>query len=226
VGDPIRPAVAGLLLTGGASSRMGRDKARIGHPSGVTWAERAGALLAAVAAPVLELGPGVSGLPAVADDEPGEGPLAAVACGWSRLQRLGPPLATMVVACDLPLLTPELLALLAGWPSPTSVVPLLGGRPQWCCARYSPACLQRAAELVAAGRRDLRALGEAAGAVTWLGPGELGAQAAGLVDADTPGQLAALGLQAPGGAPSAGAGAGALSRGVSSCGTGFGTVPA
>jgi molybdopterin-guanine dinucleotide biosynthesis protein A len=200
-----RSAVAGLLLTGGSSSRMGRNKATITHRSGATWAERAGALLAGVAAPVLEVGPGLSGLLAVADDEEGGGPLSAVVAGWRRLRKLGSELPAMVVACDLPLLSPELLALLAGWPSTSCIVPMLEERPQWCCARYSRECLERASELVASGRRDLRALGEAAGAITGLGPGELGDLAAGLVDADTPDELVALGIDIHSGAESSGA---------------------
>ena len=55
--------VAGLLLTGGASRRMGSDKALL-EVEGRRMVDRAAAALAAVAAPVVEVGPGWSSLPA------------------------------------------------------------------------------------------------------------------------------------------------------------------
>ncbi len=238
-----RGGLAGMLLTGGRSSRMGRDKAtmpwvppaptsstpRVPQPAAspskpppagaavgpgepTTWSARAAALLAAVAAPVIEVGPGSSGLLAVRDEHPGEGPLLAVVTGWRQLRRIGSELPALVLGCDLPLLSAGALRRLAAWPGDGSAVPVLEGRPQWCCARYSNACLQRAAELAAEGRRDLRALGEAAegdgGGIAWLGPDELGAELATLADADSPEDLAALGLELAGTAPAAGAGSG------------------
>src|SRR5438132_14472 len=79
---------AGLLLTGGASRRMGTDKALI-EVDGQRLAERAAAVLAAVADPVVEVGPGWSPLPAVREDPPGSGPLAAVSTGAAALRRRG-----------------------------------------------------------------------------------------------------------------------------------------
>lgn len=58
---------AGLLLTGGASRRMGADKALL-EIGGRRLADRGASVLAAVCHPVLEVGPGVSGLPAVRED--------------------------------------------------------------------------------------------------------------------------------------------------------------
>src|SRR5437588_11690359 len=50
--------VAGVILTGGRSRRMGRPKATVLGPDGVTWAVRGARVLAAVAEPVVEVGPG------------------------------------------------------------------------------------------------------------------------------------------------------------------------
>jgi hypothetical protein len=50
-------AVGGLLLTGGASRRMGSDKALL-KVDGRRLVDRAAAVLGAVAAPVIEVGPG------------------------------------------------------------------------------------------------------------------------------------------------------------------------
>ena len=74
---PHRPGtIGGLLLTGGASRRMGTDKALI-EVDGQRLVDRAAAVLGAVADPVIEVGPGWSELPAVREDPPGSGPLAA-----------------------------------------------------------------------------------------------------------------------------------------------------
>nr|MDQ2729906.1 NTP transferase domain-containing protein [Actinomycetota bacterium] len=70
--------VAGIVLTGGASRRMGRSKAML--PIGTTTlAARTAGLVEVVAQPVVEVGLGHSGLPAVADTIAAAGPLAAMA---------------------------------------------------------------------------------------------------------------------------------------------------
>jgi molybdopterin-guanine dinucleotide biosynthesis protein A len=186
---------AGLLLTGGASRRLGQDKGALVLGGGTeSLARRTGRLLAEVAQPVLEVGPGLSGLPALVEDPPGRGPLVALAAGACRLQALGWTGAAVVVATDLPLLTRGFLAWLAGHPSSRSVVPVLAGVPQTLCARYAPGDLQRAVELAAAGRRALHDLLDGSDAVL-AGP-EVWGPAAGdpdaLFDVDTPADLARL----------------------------------
>src|SRR5579872_5975186 len=98
---------AGVLLTGGASTRMGRDKASI-TVGGDTLAGRTGRLLRRVADPCVEVGPGVSGLPAVREDPPGAGPLVAVSAGWDALGD-GAFSGALVVAADLPFVSERLL---------------------------------------------------------------------------------------------------------------------
>jgi len=176
---------AGLLLTGGASTRMGRDKATIAI-GGSTLAARTAAVLAAVAAPCIEVGPGVSGLPAVQEEPPGAGPLAALAAGAAALPTATP---SLVVACDLPALSEALLRWLAGHPGPGSVVPVWEGRPQTLCARWSVPSLARAIALVAAGARSVRALLDASDAELVTVPPSL---APALADVDTPEQLARI----------------------------------
>src|SRR5512135_3454415 len=75
---------AGLLLTGGASKRMRRDKATIDF-GGVPLAVRVARALAQVAYPVLAVGiEAGTGLPTV--DDPREGPLVAFVRGAAELR--------------------------------------------------------------------------------------------------------------------------------------------
>jgi molybdopterin-guanine dinucleotide biosynthesis protein A len=181
--------VAGLLLTGGASRRMGCDKARL-VVGGRTLAERAAAALAAVCHPVLEVGPGYSGLPAVREDPPGSGPLAAVGAGWAALSAAGHGGPVVVLAVDMPFANPALLRLLARRPGPATAVPRHQGRPQPLCARFGAAALEQVAGLLASGERSMRALLEIA-EVGWVEAEEwepVGGRDA-LVDLDEPADL-------------------------------------
>jgi molybdopterin-guanine dinucleotide biosynthesis protein A len=184
---------AGLLLTGGASRRLGQDKAAL-VLAGTTesLAGRTARLLASVAQPAVEVGPGYSGLPSVLEDPPGSGPLVAMAAGSARLRALGWRGSVIVVATDLPLLSPGFLAWLAEHPSPRSVIPVVDGIPQPLCARYAAADLDLAVELAATGRRALRDLLARVDALL-AGP-SLWEAAAGnadvLGDIDTPADLA------------------------------------
>jgi molybdenum cofactor guanylyltransferase len=182
--------VAGLLLTGGASRRMGRDKASL-EIEGEPLAVRVGRLLrAAVPGPVLEVGPGRSGLPVVVEDRP-EGPLVGLVVGHRVLEHDGHVGPVLVAAVDLPHVDVALLRFLAEHPAPGSVVPSSRGRLQPLCARWSPEALARATELVLSGRRALQDL-VAATDVTIVADEEWAAVAApdALDDVDTPDQLA------------------------------------
>ncbi|MGH8972667.1 MAG: molybdenum cofactor guanylyltransferase [Acidimicrobiia bacterium] len=189
---PAGPAVAGLLLTGGASRRMGTDKALV-EIDGRRLAERAASVLASVCDPVLEVGPGVSGLGAVQEDPPGQGPLAALGAGAAELARRGYAGPVVVLAVDMPLVGTALVSLLAGRPGPATAVPVADGQPQPLCARYGPEALAEVPVLLAAGERSLRAL-LAAVEVSWVQPAEWepasGPDA--FRDLDTPEDVAAL----------------------------------
>ena len=185
---------AGLLLTGGASRRMGRDKALI-EVGGVSLAERAAAVLGSVCDPVVEVGPGYTGLPAVREDPPGAGPLAALEAGWAELRRRGHAGPVLVLAVDMPSVTAGLLRYLAERPGTATAVPWVGGHPQPMCARYAPGTLDLVAGAVAEGRRSLRELLMDT-EVDWIGPDEWGTVTGeeGFADADTPEDADRLGL--------------------------------
>jgi molybdopterin-guanine dinucleotide biosynthesis protein A len=185
--------VAGLLLTGGSSRRMGRDKAAILlEGTGESLAERTARLLAAVAEPALEVGPGCTRLAGVTEEKPASGPLYALAAGNGALNNLGWRGHVLVVATDLPLLSGRFLAWLAARPGPRSVVPEVGGRPQPLCARYSPGDLVAATTLVSRGARSMNDLLRVIDVDTvtekdWVEGGD-GADV--LFDVDTPEDLA------------------------------------
>ena len=148
---------AGVLLTGGRSRRMGTAKAAL-RRGGDSMAQRTAVLLAGATNPTVEVGPGYTRLHPIVEDEPGAGPLAAVAAGTIGLRRLGWFGAAIVVATDLPLLSSRLLTWLAGYPSDRAIVPVYAGRPQPLCARYPGRDLDRAVALVRDGKRSMRDL--------------------------------------------------------------------
>jgi molybdopterin-guanine dinucleotide biosynthesis protein A len=198
--------VAGLLLTGGSSRRMGHDKATLvidGEPS----ARRLGALLAGVVEPALEVGPQCSGLAAIVEERPGEGPLAALAAGWSALARAGHDGSVVVLACDLPLVTSAFIRWLAQYPGGRSIVPLVEGRLQPLCARWSALDLRRSVEQARRGARSFRQLLDEMAPVT-VGPRDWEGVAlpSVLADADTPDDLERLGLSWRPGGPAGEAG--------------------
>jgi molybdopterin-guanine dinucleotide biosynthesis protein A len=118
--------LSGLVLAGGASTRMGEDKALLvfeGRPLIQRVAER----LAGAADPVLVATGrpgrlGSIGLPEVADAAPGRGPLGGLVAGLSA----SPHQLTAVVAVDMPYASPELLAFLASLHEDEDAVAPLG----------------------------------------------------------------------------------------------------
>lgn len=185
--------VAGLLLTGGASRRLGRDKASVVHGE-LTLAEHAAAVLAQVCDPCVEVGPGRSGLWSMQEVPPGSGPLAAVVAGGHALRiEHGHHGAVIAFACDMPKVTPDLLRLVADAPGDDTVVPEAGDRLQPLCARYSPRALAAAQDLVDAGERSMHALLDRApfrrlAEADWAGT----APADAFADVDTPADMARL----------------------------------
>ncbi len=182
-------AVAGVLLTGGTSHRMGADKAtlRIGEES---FATRAARVLASATRPTVEVGPGVSGLRAVEEDPRGAGPLAALLAGVDALQWEGP---VVLLACDLPFVDVDTVREIAFRPGVSTVVPRVGGREQFACSRWSARAIACARDAYAAGGRAL--------AVVLHAPDielvDLDERADALTDVDTPDDLARVGLRAP-----------------------------
>ncbi len=196
----------GLLLTGGASRRLGVPKAEV-PIDGATLSRRAAAVLAAVCDPAIEVGPGVSGLRSVREEPPGSGPLAALVAGAGAVGP-GSSRGVVLLACDLPFVGAALLGLVAGHPSERTVVPRdRDGRLQYTCARYAPGAIETARRLLAAGRSSLRALVEQV-TIEVLEPEAWAGVAAAdaFDDLDTPADFARHGIPLPGSDPGSGRG--------------------
>jgi molybdopterin-guanine dinucleotide biosynthesis protein A len=188
--------VGGLLLTGGASRRLGVPKASL-ERDGERLADRGARVLRAVCTPVLEVGPSWTSLPAVLEQPPGAGPLAAVAAGGARIRREGHVGAVVVLAVDLPFVDERLVTWLADGVG--TLVPVVDGQPQPLCARYAPEALGEATRLVAAGERSMRALLAATRAVAYADESVWGAvaEARTFADIDTATDASDAGLVLP-----------------------------
>jgi molybdopterin-guanine dinucleotide biosynthesis protein A len=178
--------VHGLVFAGGASERMGQDKAML---------DVGGRPLIAV---VLDALSGLDTVTVVggdeatfssfqvgwcADETPGQGPLGALLSGWHAIG------ADVVVAaaCDLPSVNSETVSELVRQRATTDAdlcVPLIGGQKQWHLAAWATSALPSLERAYSNGERSLRhaALGLKTIAVVL-------ADAAVFSDVDTPDDL-------------------------------------
>ena len=156
--------VAGIVLTGGRSRRMGRDKCAI-VLDGRTLLQRVVDALDGAVDELLVVGsPGrpplevrsTRPLRALADPEPHGGPLVGIATGLAATTAP----VTLIVACDLPYLAPPLLRLLAARAGAGAqlVVPLRGGEPQLLCAAWRREALDTVRDHLEAGDRAVAAV--------------------------------------------------------------------
>jgi molybdopterin-guanine dinucleotide biosynthesis protein A len=152
--------IDGFILAGGASRRMGTDKARL-RLGEWTFVERIRQALSAIAARISLVG----GRPAA---NVWEGPVVPdIYTDWGALGGLHAALAhaqqpwVAIVACDLPFVTAELFTYLAACRDQfAAVVPAQAdGRWQPLCALYArQPCLVEVEKLIASGERRPRAL--------------------------------------------------------------------
>ena len=149
--------MVGVVLCGGASRRMGQDKALVPW-AGVPMARRvADTLAAAGCRPVVAVGGNGArlaavGLDVVADRWPGEGPLGAVLTALEYAA--GRPV--VVVACDMPVLGARTVAAVAAGLAPGVDVAVAGAaRREPLLAAWAPSASPR---LTAAFESGVRAL--------------------------------------------------------------------
>jgi molybdenum cofactor guanylyltransferase len=166
------PRVDAIVLAGGASSRMGSDKALI-ELDGVPLLTRVVKAACGVAHVKRVLIVGRTSLPALgtappgrmrqpaaeiecrADEMPGLGPLGGVASGLECVRSE----YALVLACDTPWLQERLLdALIERAPGNDAVVPYWDKKPQVLCAVYARSLLPLMRKLLDEGGRSLQSL--------------------------------------------------------------------
>jgi molybdenum cofactor guanylyltransferase len=156
---------AGAVLTGGASSRLGTDKALLtidptldDRPLAVVAAQ---ALIGAGADPVWCVGGDQAALAALGldphpDDHPGEGPLGAILTALRR----APDRVVVVLSCDLPTIdaatVAALVAALDADPAADLAAPVLDGHLQAVTAAYRPSARPALARAYGTGERSVR----------------------------------------------------------------------
>lgn len=147
------PVLHGLVLAGGRSSRMGRDKAALVHPDGRTLARRCHDLLAdAGCAQVMlslrhdqPLPPGFADLAQVGVVRDPAGLSCGPLAGMLAAMRLRPAADWLVLACDLPRLDLTTLAHLIASRMPDEAFLAyrseFDGLPEPLCAIYAAGAL-------------------------------------------------------------------------------------
>ncbi len=160
---------AGIVLAGGASSRMGRPKAELDWHGSTLLRRVVGLVARGADGPVLVVRAAGQPLPALPDDvivlddpEPGRGPLQGIAVGLARLTTVAS--TAFVCSTDLPFLHPAYVrAVLALRTADVDIVlPMLGGFRQPLAAAYATSLATTAAGLVAQGAGGPRPLLERA----------------------------------------------------------------
>ena len=158
------PVLYGLVLAGGDSQRMGRDKAQLRYHGDEPQVRHAFDLLRAVAEVVhvsvrkaqadAEL---YAPFPLIIDDGTLRGPAVGLLAAWAR----SPEVAWLVLATDLPFVNAALIAdLLAGRDASRLATAFRhrDGTPEPLCTIWEPAARAPLLERVGSGDRSLRRL--------------------------------------------------------------------
>lgn len=164
-------SLAGVVLVGGESRRMGRDKATLPGPGGVgTLAEYVVSVVAQRCEPVFVVAATGQPVPPVdarvlRDEIQGMGPLPATGRGLRAAAEAGARYA-FVCAVDMPLLTADLIDDLVHLATETDaeVVMPWDGRSHYLASLYRTDLADRIDALVAAGERKMSALIDASDA--------------------------------------------------------------
>ncbi len=158
---PVTRPVAGFVLAGGQSRRMGRNKALL-EIAGETLLVRTARLVFDVTGSTIVIGdPDLyihCGFPVIGDRISGMGPLGGLLTALENTTAEW----NLVVACDMPGLTAnalrELLAAAENAGSRRCVVPVTNDLPQPLCALYHRDCLPVVGRAVAAGHLRMQDL--------------------------------------------------------------------
>jgi molybdopterin-guanine dinucleotide biosynthesis protein A len=150
--------LSAIILAGGESRRMGRDKAAL-TLEGESLLARTVRKVGELADDVMVIGnrpeESVAGAPVIADDVARAGPMGGLLTGLRRVRHA----QAIVVACDHPFLDARVLRYLAelapGW---EAVVPRAGNRAQPTQAVYARTLVDRVERRLECGERRLERL--------------------------------------------------------------------
>ncbi|WP_136244459.1 molybdenum cofactor guanylyltransferase [Mycobacterium intracellulare] len=164
-------SLAGIVLAGGESRRMGRDKATLPGPGGAaTLLEHVVGVVSQRCEPIFVMAAPGQPLPEVParvlrDEVRGQGPLPATGGGLRAAAETGARFA-FVCAVDMPLLSASLIDDLMGLATEVNAEIVLpwDGRSHYLAAVYRTDLAERIDGLVAAGARSMRALIDASDA--------------------------------------------------------------
>lgn len=159
--------LAAVVLAGGASRRMGRDKAAMAHPEkrGQSMLEHTVAVLTERCSPIFVVAapgqsvPAIPGVVVLRDQLRSAGPLPATGLGLRAAADAGADRA-FVCAVDMPLLSAGLIDDLAGCSDADIVVPW-DGQDHYLAGIYRTGLAADIESLVAAGARSMRVLADA-----------------------------------------------------------------
>ena len=147
-----------VILAGGLSRRMGQDKATLAARDGTLiehLARRLGPVVDETIIAGGSVAASVEGVRAVADHQPGLGPLAGMLAGLAAANHR----LVWVVGCDLPDVEPALGGLLLALAGDyEAVVPRPDQEPEGVCALYLRELAPRIAALLEAGERSIKSL--------------------------------------------------------------------
>ena len=152
------PRIQGLVLAGGMSSRMQRDKAALTY-QGKNQLDRAVELASRHVSPVFVSvraaqlqDPTRSSRALIVDSVPGEGPMVGIRSAFAY----APDVAWLILACDLPFLSDDVLAYLLRSRDPnrtaTAYRSAHDGLPEPLCAIFEPAAAGQLAAAETLGR--------------------------------------------------------------------------
>ncbi len=198
----MKQQVAGIILAGGQSKRMGKNKALLPLPGNeqLTFVEYLAHMLTASCSEVLLVvrdqaaATAYNALPnvrVVIDQTLGYGPLMGLYSGLSEIHTAH----ALVLAVDMPFMQPAMLTFLLAQPlSDALLVPVVHAVPQVLCAIYPRSTLPVIEELLHQGRHDPRSLLEAA-SVTYIDETrlrEIDPQLRSFININTPEELRGL----------------------------------
>ncbi len=166
-------AATGVILAGGKSRRMGRDKLPL-KMGNATLIERVHDALASRCGETIVVGDegyAPAGARRILDLRPGEGPLAGVEAGLLAARHR----AVFIAAGDMPFLTGDLVGYLLGLLSDhvPAVVPVYEDRPHPLCAAYGRELRPAVSVALDEDVRSVRELLEGLPGVRYVGEGEL-----------------------------------------------------